>query len=68
MTVGGESVEFSDGFTDLHTECYRQILAGSGGFGISEARPAIELVHGIRRAAVAGLSGDVHPLCREARA
>ena len=35
------------------------------GFRIAEARPAIELVHGIRHAAVAGLTGDFHPLCRE---
>jgi UDP-N-acetyl-2-amino-2-deoxyglucuronate dehydrogenase len=64
ITMGGEAVEFSDGFTDLHTESYREIIAGRG-FPISETRRSIEMVHGIRHAPVAGLSGECHPLCRE---
>jgi UDP-N-acetyl-2-amino-2-deoxyglucuronate dehydrogenase len=64
ITMGGEAVEFSDGFTDLHTESYREILAGRG-FAIAETRRSIEMVHGIRHAPVAGLSGECHPLCRE---
>jgi UDP-N-acetyl-2-amino-2-deoxyglucuronate dehydrogenase len=63
ITMGGEAVEFSEGFTDLHTSSYRSILAGSG-FPIGESRPAIEMVHSIRHAPVVGLSGDYHPLCR----
>ena len=47
ITVDGHEVEFSDGFTDLHTRVYEEILAG-GGFGIDDARPSIELVHRIR--------------------
>jgi len=47
ITVDGEEVEFSDGFTDLHTESYKQILNGNG-FGINEAIPSLELVHQIR--------------------
>lgn len=47
VVVDGVEVEFSDGFTDLHTRVYEDILAG-GGFGIEEARASIELVHGIR--------------------
>src|SRR5688572_14348655 len=42
ITVDGEEVEFSDGFADLHTRVYRDILAGNG-FGVQEARPAIVL-------------------------
>lgn len=47
LTIDGESFEFSDGFTELHTKSYEQILAGNG-FPISETRKAIELVHNIR--------------------
>lgn len=47
IRVDGEEVEFSEGFTDLHTESYREILAGRG-FGLDDARPAIELVHDLR--------------------
>jgi UDP-N-acetyl-2-amino-2-deoxyglucuronate dehydrogenase len=42
-----EEIEFSDGFTDLHTRSYEQILLGNG-FGLEESRPSIELVHSIR--------------------
>jgi len=47
ITIDGEPVEFSEGFTDLHTEVYRRTLAGDG-FGLDEARPSIELVTTIR--------------------
>lgn len=49
ITVDGENIEFSDGFTDLHTLAYKDILAGKG-FGIEAARPSIHLVHKIREA------------------
>jgi UDP-N-acetyl-2-amino-2-deoxyglucuronate dehydrogenase len=49
LTVDGEVTEFSDGFTDLHTATYRQILEG-GGYGIEDARPSIDLAHRIRYA------------------
>ena len=42
ITVDGEEIEFTEGFTDLHTRVYEEILAGRG-FGITEARPSIEL-------------------------
>ena len=65
ITVDGEEFEFSGGFTDLHTESYRQILAGNG-FGIEEVRPSIEAVAHIREAGVAGAGsgslGECHPL------
>lgn len=61
LTLNGAEVEFSEGFTDLHTESYRRILDGQG-FGIAEALPAIRLAHAIRTAAPAGLVGEYHPL------
>jgi UDP-N-acetyl-2-amino-2-deoxyglucuronate dehydrogenase len=51
LTIEGQEVEFSDGFTDLHTAVYRDILAG-GGFGLKEARPSVSLAHNIRLAPV----------------
>jgi len=61
ITVDGSEIEFSDGFTDLHTRVYEQTLAGNG-FGIAAARPAIELVHGLRQAPVTAPTSDTHPL------
>lgn len=60
ITANGESIEFSDGFTDLHTISYREILAGNG-FGLEENRVAIETVAQIRNAAISNLTGDYHP-------
>jgi UDP-N-acetyl-2-amino-2-deoxyglucuronate dehydrogenase len=60
ITVDGAEVEFSEGFTDLHTRIYQDILAG-GGFGIDAARPSIELTSGIRSAAIRTGSSRVHP-------
>jgi UDP-N-acetyl-2-amino-2-deoxyglucuronate dehydrogenase len=63
LSSDGEEFEFSQGFTELHTESYRQILAGNG-FRISEARPSIEIVSTIRGAHPVGLVGDYHPLAK----
>jgi UDP-N-acetyl-2-amino-2-deoxyglucuronate dehydrogenase len=63
MTIDGREIEFSEGFTDLHTRLYEEVLAGRG-FGIEEARPAIELVYRIRRDALATAGEDAHPLAR----
>jgi UDP-N-acetyl-2-amino-2-deoxyglucuronate dehydrogenase len=60
ITVNGEEIEFSGGFTDLHTLTYQNILAGNG-FGPEDARGSIETVFNIRNAAPIGLSGDYHP-------
>lgn len=54
ITVDGEEVEFSGGFRDLHTRIYEETLAGRG-FGIQEARGAIELVHRLRHQPVGGV-------------
>jgi UDP-N-acetyl-2-amino-2-deoxyglucuronate dehydrogenase len=61
ITVDGAEVEFSDGFGDLHTKVYADILRG-GGFGIEDARPSIALVHQIRTAPVEPASIPAVPL------
>lgn len=63
MTLEGEEIEFSDGFTDLHTKSYEQILAGNG-FGVKEALPSIEMAYAIRNASPQGLKGEYHPYCK----
>jgi UDP-N-acetyl-2-amino-2-deoxyglucuronate dehydrogenase len=60
MTVNGQDLEFSTGFTDLHTEVYRQIIAGCGS-RISDARPSIELVHQINNSVPVPDYGSGHP-------
>ncbi len=47
LKIENKEVEFSDGFTGLHTKCYEEILAGRG-FGIEDARPSIETVYNLR--------------------
>jgi UDP-N-acetyl-2-amino-2-deoxyglucuronate dehydrogenase len=63
MTIGGQEVEFSGGFTDLHTRVYEDILAG-GGYGIEDARAAIGVVHQIRTLPIAAPGFEAHPLLR----
>lgn len=62
LSLDGEAFEFSDGFTDLHTIVYQEILAGNG-YGIKDARASIELVHELREASVVpGTVKTRHPL------
>ena len=63
ITVNGKELEFSVGFTDLHTLSYQDILNG-GGFHASQARPSIETVYTIRNATQIGLKGDYHPFLK----
>jgi UDP-N-acetyl-2-amino-2-deoxyglucuronate dehydrogenase len=63
MNIEGEEIEFSDGFTDLHTTSYKEILAGRG-FGLDEAYASIGIVHDIRHATPVGLTGDYHPFAK----
>jgi UDP-N-acetyl-2-amino-2-deoxyglucuronate dehydrogenase len=53
-------VEFSDGFADLHTRVYEEVLAGRG-FGIADARPSVELTSAIRRADIRPATIEAHP-------
>lgn len=60
ITVEGEEIEFSGGFTDLHTASYQNVLAGNG-YGLDVVRPSIELVNHIRTAAIEPSRGEQHP-------
>lgn len=61
IDVSGAPLEFSEGFTDLHTVSYQEILAGRG-YGLEDARHCIETVHAIRSATPrVGPEGEVHP-------
>jgi UDP-N-acetyl-2-amino-2-deoxyglucuronate dehydrogenase len=62
IRIDGSEIEFSDGFTDLHTRLYEDVFAGRG-LGIDVARPAITLVHALRNTPVSAPSpSTVHPL------
>ncbi|MCQ3935873.1 MAG: oxidoreductase [Chloroflexi bacterium] len=63
ITVDGKEIEFSEGFTDLHTKVYEETLAGRG-FGIRDARPSIELTYKIRAAQISPKDELSHPLLR----
>ncbi len=63
ITVDGEEIEFSEGFTELHTLSYREILAGKG-FGLKDARLSVETAYTIRNAEPVGLRGDYHPILK----
>lgn len=63
ITVDGEEIEFSGGFTELHTESYKRILAGNG-FGVDDVRTSINIVSNIRNATDVGLKGECHPMLR----
>lgn len=59
ITIDENEVEFSGGFTDLHTVLYQNILEGKG-FGIEDARPSIDLVHQIRNSVPTGKTFNSH--------
>lgn len=61
ITVDGHEIEFSEGFTDLHTVSYQDILSGNG-FGLTDAATAVQIVHDIRNARPVGLHGKMHEL------
>ena len=60
ITVNGEEIEFSGGFTDLHTVSYQHILEGKG-YGLADARTSISIVQAIRNTKPVGKTGDYHP-------
>ncbi len=64
ITVDGKEIEFSEGFTDLHTKVYEETLANRG-FGIKEARPSVQLTHDIRQAPLSPVDTLAHPLLRK---
>lgn len=64
ITVDSEEIEFSGGFTDLHTRSYEEIIAGNG-FGLEEAYGSIQTVSDIRKLEPLGLKGEYHPFCKK---
>lgn len=64
ITVDGEEIEFSGGFTDLHTVVYERTLAGNG-FGLDDARPSIELAYNIRNTKVSPVDVLAHPFLQK---
>jgi UDP-N-acetyl-2-amino-2-deoxyglucuronate dehydrogenase len=60
INIDGQEIEFTEGFTDLHTRVYVETLAGHG-FGIEDARPSIELVYRIRNVPTSNLDHYIHP-------
>jgi UDP-N-acetyl-2-amino-2-deoxyglucuronate dehydrogenase len=63
IIVDGEEIEFSEGFADLHTSSYKEILAGNG-FGLEESRQSVETAYIIRNARPVGPKGDYHPMLK----
>lgn len=63
LLIDRETVEFSSGFSELHTKSYAEILRGNG-FDLEESRKAVETVYDIRHTSPIGLKGDYHPLCK----
>ncbi len=64
IVIDNEEIEFSSGFTELHTRSYEGILNGNG-FGLKDATKSIEIVHDIRNSEITPLTGDFHPFLRK---
>jgi UDP-N-acetyl-2-amino-2-deoxyglucuronate dehydrogenase len=64
ITIDGEEIEFSEGFTDLHTLSYSEILGGNG-HGLQDAKQSVETVYTIRNAKPVGIKGDYHPMLKK---
>lgn len=64
ITIDDEEIEFSGGFTDLHTLSYKNILAGNG-YGIEDARSSIEIAHTIRNQELSRDRFDLHPFVKK---
>lgn len=64
ITVDGEEFEFSEGFTDLHTKSYNDILSG-GGFGLDDAKNSIVIVSDIRKMSTVPLDEKAHLFCKK---
>jgi UDP-N-acetyl-2-amino-2-deoxyglucuronate dehydrogenase len=60
IAIDGQELEFSEGFTDLHTRSYEEIIAGRG-FGLDAVRPSVEIVSAFRTRPIEPCSGERHP-------
>lgn len=67
IVIDNEELEFSEGFTNLHTTSYQEILKGNG-FGLEDARSSIDTAYAIRNATPIGLKGDYHPMLKPGKA
>jgi UDP-N-acetyl-2-amino-2-deoxyglucuronate dehydrogenase len=63
IVVDGEEIEYSEGFAELHTATYKEILKGRG-FGLNDARQSVEIAYTIRNSKPEGLTGDYHPILK----
>jgi UDP-N-acetyl-2-amino-2-deoxyglucuronate dehydrogenase len=63
MKIDGQEFEFSDGFSQLHTESYKKILAGEG-FTTKDVAASVQIASDIRKAEAVGLKGDYHPILK----
>uniref|UniRef100_UPI004049C92A Gfo/Idh/MocA family oxidoreductase n=1 Tax=Flavobacterium sp. TaxID=239 RepID=UPI004049C92A len=63
IKMDGEEIEFSDGFKDLHTVSYQNILDKKG-FGLEDAKKSIEIIHSIRKTSISPLLNDYHPFAK----
>ncbi len=61
LSIDGQETEFSESFTDMHTEVYKDILKG-GGFGLDDVKPSIELVHQLREKELTAPAQDFRPI------
>ena len=66
IKIDNEEIEFSEGFTELHTLTYKEILNGRG-FGLNDARSSVDIAYTIRNARPEGLTGDYHPFLKNTR-
>lgn len=66
LVMNGEEIEFSEGFTNLHTVSYEAILNGKG-FGLADAKASVELAHEIRNSVPRGIKGSYHPFLKNTR-
>ena len=64
MTLEGEEIEFSDGFTDLHNRSYEEVFKGKG-FSVADSLPSIQIAHAIRHQQPVGLTGEYHPFAKQ---
>ena len=63
IKVDGKEIEFSDGFLDLHTKSYQNILEGRG-FSLQDAATSVQITHEIRNAELTPIQGDYHPMVK----
>jgi UDP-N-acetyl-2-amino-2-deoxyglucuronate dehydrogenase len=66
IAVNGKEIEYSEGFADLHTLTYKEIIAGRG-FGLSDASQSVEIAYNIRNAVPVGATGDYHPFLNKVK-